>query len=117
MPPRARNTSEDHPVVSTANRLSRLLVGLGLAGLTLVDVPATLAQCIGKAGAVGTPSTFCGRPQPTDVTGVPDARDTTEYTGGNQTTDFKHPLFSSVDVEGSYAFTSYAFVAAMFFGS
>lgn len=85
------------------------LIGVAVLGATLVTVPAAHAQCVANTGAKGPPSQLWGSLEPTDVKSVPDERDTTEYIGGNQTTDWRHPLFSSVDVEGGYAFTSYAF--------
>ncbi len=96
-------------MVSRNHFSSSLLVSLCALGFATVGIPAAQAACPANTGAVGVPAPFWGRLQPTDVVSVPGDRDTTEYVGGNQTTDWKHPLFSSLDVEGGYVFTSYAF--------
>src|SRR5688500_13407611 len=112
MQPRAPNTSEEHRVVPTGNRLSRALVGLSVVLVVASGAQPLSGVCTtdtSGAKAKGTPAALWGGLQPTDVGKVPDARDTTEYYGGAQTHDSRHPLFSSIDVEAGYAFTSFMF--------
>jgi hypothetical protein len=66
-------------------------------------------------GLMGTPATgvtsdLWGTLRPTDVGQIPDDRDSTNYNGTQQPSDrFGFPLFTSVDMENGWMFTSYTF--------
>ncbi|MGD2113441.1 MAG: PKD domain-containing protein [Acidobacteriota bacterium] len=99
-------------VNQTRRSLGLLISAVALLVVGLIvgaDARPAEAQCLANTGAKGPPPSLWGALEPADVDSVPDERDTTEYVGGNQTTDWRHPLFSSVDIEQGYAFTSYAF--------
>jgi PKD repeat protein len=75
-------------------------------------VTGAAQTCSSLAGAVSVPKTLWGSLEPGDqLLGVsaalPDDRDSTDYTGNNLPGSTR-PLFSSVDVENGWVFTSYA---------
>ena len=88
-------------------QLGVLSVFIGSVAIGLVSSPLE-AGCTANSGAWGPPETLWGSLRPTEPNGVDATRDSTEFDGG-QAVDYRHPLFSSVDVEGNIAFTSYTF--------
>jgi hypothetical protein len=85
---------------------------LGRTAATTVALCALFAPAPGRACGTGTPAygvdqLFWGGLRPTDVGQVPFARDSTDYHGQTRP-DWRYPLFSGIDLEGTWAFTSYS---------
>ena len=83
-----------------------------VTGSLLTSVPAAAQNCSESTPAKAVNSLFWGSLRPGDVSAglpvqLPDDRDSTDYTGNNLPNQFR-PLYSSVEAENNWVFTSYA---------
>jgi hypothetical protein len=90
----------------TKRFLTGLTAGTTVA-LQLLITPAQSLACGGPTPAFGVDDTFWGSLRPTDVGQLPPARDSSDYHGQTRP-DWRYPLFSGIDLEGTWAFTSYS---------
>ena len=87
----------------------RVLTGMTAAATLALTViaPTQSLACGGPSPAFGANAVLWGSLHPTDVGQLAAARDSTDYHGQTRP-DFRYPLFSGIDLEGNYAYTSYS---------